>query len=185
MKSFKEYLIESKKIYEFKIKIAGDCPKDSVAKIKEALTTYKVESCSAGRSIPIAEKQVDFPKLENVGVTIFDVSLSYPTNTVQVREAVADKLKVVPANIRVRNMAEEEELAINHEFDDKTNPALGHDYESSNHQDLVGTKHSMSLLKQLSKTKHTLEQVKGVNDELLAASAPREKPSKAAKPVKG
>jgi dissimilatory sulfite reductase (desulfoviridin) alpha/beta subunit len=35
MKSFKDYLTESKKTYDFKVKIAGDCPKDCVKKIKE------------------------------------------------------------------------------------------------------------------------------------------------------
>jgi hypothetical protein len=173
MKSFKEYLTESKKVYEFKIKIAGDCPKDCAKQIKEALDEYKVESCSSGKSTPISGKQPDFPKLENVGATIFNVVLSYPTNTVQVREAVASKLKISSANIRVRNMKEEEELELNHEHDAKSGTALlGKDYEADNNQDLVGEKHTMSLLKELGKHKKELEQFKGINDNILAKSNP-------------
>jgi hypothetical protein len=171
MKSFKEYLTESKKVYEFKIKIAGECPKDTAAKIKEALACYNIESCSSGKSTPITEKQVDFPKLENVGVTVFDVALSYPTNNVEVRQAVADKLNMVPAKIRVRNMAEEQELAINHEFDDKTNPVLGTDYEDSNNQGLVGEQYVMNFLKELSQEKKQGHAVEGANEKLFPKQA--------------
>ena len=184
MKSFTEYLTESKKVYEFKIKIAGDCPKDCVSKIKEALSTYKVESCSKGKGVPITEKQADFPQLENVGVTIFDVKLSYPTNTIQVREAVANKLHMAPAKIRVRNIHEEEELALNHEHDGKSGDALlGKDYESgSEGQKLVGEKRAMGMLKELTKVGHQgLTQYKGVNDEILAKSVPAEKAKKKGK----
>jgi len=172
MKSFKEYLTESKKVYEFKIKIAGNCPKDCVAKIKEALACYKIESCSSGKSTPITEKQVDFPKLENVGVTIFDVTLCYPTNNVQVREAVADKLKVASSTIRVRNMAEEEELAINHQFDEKTGESvLNKDYETSNNQSLVGEQYVMNFLKGLTQEKKTGHAVEGANEKLFPKQA--------------
>jgi len=182
MKSFKEYLLESKQTYDFKIKIAGDCPEDCVTKIKEALSTYKVESCSNGKRTPITEKQIDFPQLENVGVTVFDVTLSYPTTSVQVREAVANKLNIVPANIRVRNDQEEEELALNHEHDELSGESLlEKDLEEVNGQKLVGTKHAMSLLKELGKNKTTGTQYKGTNDKLLAKKAPSEKPAKAEK----
>jgi len=186
MKSFKQYITESKKVYEFKIKIAGDCPKDCAAKIKEALNICKVESCSSGKGTPITEKQVDFPQLENVGATIFDVTVCYPTNSVQVREAVANKLKMTPANIRVRNAHEEEELALNNEHAEKSSESLlAKEYTTdSEGQGLVGEKHTMSLLKELGKKKTTGEQVKGTNDALLAKSAPVEKrsgPAKAAK----
>jgi hypothetical protein len=179
MKSYKEYLMESKKVYEFKIKIAGECPKDCSKHIKEALAEYKVESCSGGKSTPIASKQPDFPKLENVGATLFDVVLCYPTTSVQVREAIADKLKLAASRIRVRNSLEEEELERNHEYDEKSGESLlSKDYDSKTEgQDLVGEKHTMSLLKELGKTKKTLEQYKGVNDALLAKSEHKESSS--------
>ena len=171
MKSFKEYLTESKKVYEFKIKIAGDAPKDCVAKIKEALATYNVESCSAGKSTPITEKQVDFPKLENIGVTVFDVTLSYPTNTVEVRAAVAERLHMEASKVRVRNMAEEEELALNHEFDGKTEPVLGKDYPASNNQGLVGEQYVMNFLKGLTQDKKEGYAVEGANEKLFPKQA--------------
>jgi hypothetical protein len=170
MKSYKEYLTESKRVYEFKIKVAGECPKDASAKIKEALATFKVEACSSGKSIPISEKQTDFPQLENVGVTVFDVTLSYPANSIQVREAVADKLSVVPAKIRVRNMQEEEELAINHEHDNLSGEAFLNKHEiefAPGGQEMVGEKRKLAFLKELSKEPKHTEEYTGVNDKLF------------------
>jgi hypothetical protein len=179
MKSFKEYLTESKKVYEFKVKLAGDYEKDASSAIKEALSRFKVESCSAGRRTPIQEAPVDFPYEKNSNVTMFDITLAYPATSVQVQSLLADKLGIPASKINVLNLHEQLEVAINHEHDKKSGESLlDKDYEASNHQDLVGSKHSMALLKQLSKSKHTLEQVKGVNDELLASSVPSEKPSK-------
>jgi hypothetical protein len=176
MKSFKEYLTESKKVYEFKIKVAGQCPKDMVGHIKNALSPYKVESCSAGKSTPIQETQEEFPSLKHVEITVFDVTTSYPVTSLQVQSLVSECSKLAPSNLIVRTLAEQEEYNINHANDVKSGKALlGTEYEKSNDQGLVGEKHMMNFLKELGKEKHTGEAVTGFNDELLAKKAPVEK----------
>ena len=110
MKSFKEYLTESKKVYEFKVKIAGDCPKDCTEKIKLALSQYQLESCSGGKRTPIQERQVDFPEHTNVNVTVFDVCTCYPATSSQVKNAIAETLKMSGALIKVRNAMEETDI---------------------------------------------------------------------------
>lgn len=177
MKSFKEYLTESKKVYEFKIKIAGDMSKDVTKKIKEALDCYKVESCSAGKRLPIAETHTDFPDVKNTSVTIFDVCLAYPTTSQLVSSALAERLKLSANLINVRNLKEQAEDTINHQHDNKSGEVLlGKDYETSQDgQKLVGDQHTMSLLKELNKNKTTGEQVTGTNDAVLAKSAPKGK----------
>lgn len=176
MKSFKEYLTESKKVYEFKVKIAGECPKDCASKIKQVLAQYKVESVSAGKSTPIQEFQPDFPTLKNVNLTVFEVATSYPANSLQIRSTISDGLGLTPAQVIVRTPGEEAEEAINRAHAEKTGKAvLGTDYEASNHQDVVGEKHLMSFLKELNKEKHGGEQYSGINDELLATKSPKEK----------
>jgi hypothetical protein len=181
MKSFKEYLIESKQTYDFKIKVAGELPEDVATKIKEALAEFKCESCTKGITTPIQESQVDFPELKNVSVTVFEVALDYPTTSEQVRNRVADKLKCAQSCIRVRNPLEEAETEVNHQHDEHTEEVLGKDYDKSNNQDLVGGKHTMSLLKELGKNKTTGTQYKGVNDKILAKKVPAEKTVKADK----
>lgn len=178
MKSFKEYLIESKQTYDFKVKIAGDCPEECASKIKEALGQFDCNSCSSGKSTPIQETQADFPELKNVGVTMFEVSLNYPATSEQIRNLVAEKLCLSQSVIRVRNPKEEEEKEINSQ---ETEQVLGKDYPKENNQNLVGEKHTMALLKELSKNKQHSEQYKGVNDKILAKKSPAEKTVKADK----
>lgn len=183
MKSFKQYLIESTQLYDFKIKIAGDhCP-TLLEKLKTGLEIYSIESFSAGKSTPIQETQVDFPSQKNVGVTMYDVSLNYPATSKQIADIVAETMSLSHDCIKVRNFREQEEEDINHEFDNinKGTALLGTDYEKSNHQGIVGDTHMMSLLKELNKMKHQGDQIKGVNDKLLAKKAPVSKTSTSAK----
>jgi len=174
MKTYKEYLTESKKSYEFKVKIAGDHGKGHCDGIKNALAQFKVESCTEGKSIPIQEVQIDFPEKKNIGVTIYDVALCYPAISTQLRELVANQLGLTPCCVKIRNLKEEEETELNHQHDEISKDALLNlDYPASNNQDLVGDNQKMGLLKELNKTKHELEQYTGVNDQLLAKSGPR------------
>lgn len=172
MKSFKEYLIESKQTYEFKIKLAGD-HEDCVDKIKSALKQFNVESVSDVKRTPIQETQIDFPEHSNINVTVCDVVCAYPTTSLQIRNLVAEALNLTHTCVKVRNIKEQEEDELNHQYDEKSGEALlGTDYEKSMHQDLVGEKQKMNLLKELNKTKHVGEQYTGVNDKLLAKKAP-------------
>jgi hypothetical protein len=177
MKPFKEYLLESKQTYEFKVKIAGDCPPDCAKKIKEALSRFKVESCSAGKSTPIQETQVDFPEERNVGVTLFDVTTAYPATSAEVQNEVGSHCNVPLSRIKVRNLKEQEEEELNHANDESSGEALLDEetLEEVDGQKLVGDKHVMSLLKELGKNKTIGTQVKGTNDKILAKKSPSEK----------
>jgi hypothetical protein len=174
MKSFKEHLVESKQVYDFKIKIAGDTCPTVIDKLKRGLERFSVESFSSGKSTPIQETQVDFPDHKNVGVTVYDVVLTYPTTSKQVQDIVAEALGISHGCVKVRNLREQEEELLNHAYDnlDRSSTLLGSDYEKSNNQDIVGDAHMMTLLKELTKMKHQGEQYKGVNDKLLAKKVP-------------
>lgn len=175
MKSFKEYLIESKTTYEFKIKLAGD-HEGCTDKIKEALAKFNVEDCSEEKRTPIQETQSDFPDHKNISVTTCNVTCAYPTTSQQIQHLIAEALSLEPCCVKVRTPKEIEEDALNHQYDVKSGSALlGSDYEKENHQDLVGEKHKLNMLKELNKTKHQGEQYKGVNDKILAKKAPSEK----------
>jgi hypothetical protein len=180
-KSFKEYLLESKQNYEFKIKIAGETDESASGKIKAALEKFKVESLSSGKRTPIQETQVDFPEHSNINVTVFDLSLAYPTTSNQVRDNVASALNLTHSCVKVRNLKEQEEEEINNQYcpnHPSGEAVLGTDYEKTDHQDLVGEQQKMSLLKELGKTKHQGTQYKGINDDLLAGKVPTTKTEK-------
>jgi len=78
MKKLTEYLIENKKRYNFKVKMAGECSAESQKKLKLTLDKYKVEHFEKVRSIPLQRVHQDFPTLSNIEVHVFDVTLEYP-----------------------------------------------------------------------------------------------------------
>jgi hypothetical protein len=180
MKSYKDYLIESKTTYDFKVKIAGDCPKDCTMLIKRGLSKFQVENCSSGKSTPIQETQADFPSLKNVGVTMFDVSTSYPATSAEIAALIAEHTGVSLGSIKVRNEKELAEEELNHANDEASGESLLEkpEMEAEDGQKLVGDKHVMSMLKELGKAKKELTQYKGVNEKILAKKAPSEKADK-------
>jgi hypothetical protein len=163
MKSFKHYLTESKKIYEFKVKIAGDLPQGFDKALKASLSRFNVESMSKATRTPIQESPVDFPGVKFQEVSIFNVGLSYPTTSPIVKHAIAQILNIEESRVLVRTNSEDAEAVMNAESmlaPDGKGAVLGTDYEASDNQALVGDKHAMSFLKDLGKSKHGLEEVK-------------------------
>lgn len=183
MKSFQDYLTESveEKKYAFKIKIAGDLPEHVEDVMKVALDKYKVSSFSKGKTTPIQPKLLDFPTLENTHMTIFDVELDYPTTSQVLTSYMSEQTGVDPCCIRVRSLKEEDEVELNNEHMvvDKKDALLNQDYQKESNQEMVGDKKVSNLLKELSKVSKDNQpaQYKGVNDKILAKSAPKEKAS--------
>ena len=170
MKSFKHYLTESKKIYEFKVKIAGDLPQGFDKQLKACLSQFNVESCSKATRTPIQESPIDFPQAKFKEISVFNVCLSYPTTSPIVKQAIAQMLQIDESLVLVRTNSEDAEAVMNAEgmkMPGDGEALLDKDYEASNNQDIVGDKHTLSFLKGLAKTKHELEEVKGVNPELF------------------
>jgi hypothetical protein len=170
MKSYKEYLTESKRVYEFKVKLGGDLPKDCQQKIKHSLGEFKVESCSAGKGVPTQARHYDFPEHRNISMTIFDVSTAYPATSLQVQDAVAIHLGMPHSLVKVKNLAEEHEYEINHEHAEKTGEAFLNKHEieyTPGGQDMVGDKRAMTFLKGLGSEPKHLEEYTGVNDKLF------------------
>lgn len=187
MKSFKDYLIESleEKKYSFKIKLAGDLPEHIEDTMKVALEKYKVSSFNKSKTTPIQPKLSDFPTLENTQVTIFDIELDYPTTSQVLSAYMAEQTGIDACCIKVRSLKEEDEIELNteHLSSDKKQSLLNQDYQKENNQDLVGDKKISSLIKELAKASKDTQpvQYKGVNDKILAKSAPKEKSTSSTK----
>lgn len=100
MKSFKAYLTESQKTYNFRIRMACEMTSEIENKTKQALEQFKVESISKPKRLPIHESPL-FPNMGPVEINIFDISIAYPANDDQVRNALAECGCCPAANIRV------------------------------------------------------------------------------------
>jgi hypothetical protein len=183
MKSFTEYLKEEKeaKKYTFKVKVAGDLPDNCEDCMETALQKYQVCKFSKGKSTPIQASLLEFPNIKNSSMTIFEVELDYPTTSAVLSELLANCTGIARDCIRVRTPLEEANAAIEQEnvVDEKTDrkALLSQDYGKENNQSLVGDKHVLSLLKDLTKSRKDTQptQYKGVNDVLLAKKLHQEK----------
>lgn len=184
MKSFIEYLSESReeKKYSFKIKIAGDLPEHCEDVMETALQKYQVSKFAKTKTTPIQAKITDFPTMENVQVTIFEVDLDYPTTSQVLSSYMSAETGLPLDRIRVRSPLEDAEAELNIEHLEVDKKALlTQDYQKENNQNTVGDKGISNFLKDLAKVRKEQVQYKGVNDAILAKKAPKEKSQESAK----
>lgn len=101
MKNFLQYLSESQKLYEFRIKIANCDPAEKMEELKAGLAGYVVDSISAPKTLPIKANDIDFPSMSNCEIFIMDASLKYPVNDAQLRAIVSERLCCPQAQVVV------------------------------------------------------------------------------------
>ena len=175
MSTFKEYLIESAKSYDYKIKIAGDIDKDFATKMETALGKFEVAKMSAGKKTPIQSLPLDFPQLKNESVTIFDVTTNYTASVRVMKEYIADYMNISPACVVVRLPGEPTEEyqetianAGKSEYKNKLQDIEMSDAPKVNAEDFHSTKANMSLLKELLKNRkaepHKIDGGKAADD---------------------
>ena len=100
MKHFKEYLSESERVYNYRIKIAGDTPKDIVRALEEKLQQFDIVKISAPKTSPVQAKLADFPAFDNNSVTHMDVEFRYPAIEPQIQQ-IAQLLGIDPNRVRM------------------------------------------------------------------------------------
>jgi hypothetical protein len=180
MKTFVEYLTESKRTYGFKIKVAGDLKEDFEERLKSALERFSISKMGKGKRTPIQEVPLDFPEAKYSHVTIFDVEINYPTTTQVLSDYIARMCDYNENMIRVRAEGEPseqyQEEAVDKESDSDKPALLNTDIGDDDKQSPADL---MSLIKELEKVKHQGEVYKGVNDQILAKDVPVEKPTAA------
>ena len=110
MKNFLNYLAESQKTYEFRIKFANVDPAEKLDQIKAVLEAYAVESLGSPKRLPIMESDIDFPGFKNCQVYLMDAVLSYPCTDAQIRAILSERAGIPQANIFVvpKNHPEEQ-----------------------------------------------------------------------------
>jgi len=158
MSTFKDYLTESTKSYDYKIKIAGE-PKDiDKNALETALQKFDLASMSAGKSTPIMTLPLDFPRLSNESVTIFDVTTNYPESARVMQEYLSDILRIPATHLVVRKPGEpteeyqnDMEVAKKSEYASKLQDIEMKDAPKVNAEDYHSTKANMGLLKELMK----------------------------------
>jgi phosphoketolase len=152
MKSFTEYLIESKKTYAFKVKVAGELPEGFAENLKTAMTKFSIANLSKGKRSPIQEVQLDFPELKNESVTVFELEVHYPTTPQVLQAYIGEVCKCSEQRLRVRSANEPSEHyeEVMKEKDTEYKSLLQtEEIESESAQDKVGDKYISTFLKDL------------------------------------
>lgn len=152
MKTFKEYLLESKKSYPFRVKVAGELPEGFEKKLKECLGANNPTVVEKSKT-PIQATPLDFPELSNMEVHTFEVICEYPITEPELSEHI--KCLVPESHFRVRNggnPAEAEHAGFDLEPSGEAmleEPELKSD--KIKHKDYFGADFNKNFLKDLSK----------------------------------
>jgi hypothetical protein len=155
MKTFKEYLTENKKVYSFKVKVAGDLPEGFQDDLKNSLEKYNI--VSLGKiTTPVQESPMDFPEKTNKEINIFDLVVEYPITAPEIGSFIKE-MGISEECFRVRGSAEPSEYDHLITPDGKSAGALLDDpyYKESadvKHKDYFGNDFNKSFLKELAKT---------------------------------
>ena len=86
MKNFKDYLVESEKTYNYRIKVVGDIESGFFKALEEKLKQFDIVKISGTKTTPVQTKPADFPSHENDRVTHVDVEFRYPAIEPQIKQ---------------------------------------------------------------------------------------------------
>lgn len=86
MKTFREYLTESVKTYDYRIKIAGDIDDNILAAFEKSLAKYDVVKMTKPKKTPVMKSPAGFPELANQEIHIMDATFNYPATAQEVTE---------------------------------------------------------------------------------------------------
>jgi len=154
MKTFKEYLTENKKVYSFKVKVAGDLPENFQDDFKKSLEKYNVITLDK-MTTPVQESPLDFPEKTNKEINIFDLVLEYPITAPEIANFLKE-MNISEECFRVRGSSEPREYEHMITAKDSEAGALLDDpyYKETTdikHKDYFGADFNKNFLKELAK----------------------------------
>jgi hypothetical protein len=125
MKSFAQYLVETRQTFDYRIKILGDVDAELINALEEKLQQFDVVKMTEPKKTPIQKVLPDFPEAENDSVTFMDVTFNYPATPPQITQ-MAELLGMNPNHLIIQtqeyvNSVEEERKG----YEDQPNPVLG------------------------------------------------------------
>jgi hypothetical protein len=152
MKSFKEHLAESKKTYTFRAKVAGDFSKDQENAMESLLSKWQIGSFKKTGTTPVQDVPLDFPKIKNAEVSIYEFTLAYPTTQFELSEYLSNELKITKDRFVVRSPNEPTE-DYQQVIERREGALLNNDtYEETvkvNSEDFYGDKYNSGFVKEL------------------------------------
>lgn len=109
MKTLKEYIMLRKKTYPFKVKVAGEMTTEQEDTLKALLSKYQVLEFNKTGRTPVQALPLDFPRIQNAEVNIYEVVLDYPVTSHELINYIGNGLRINEQRIVVRNPNEPSE----------------------------------------------------------------------------
>jgi hypothetical protein len=148
MKSLKQFIVESQKTYEFKVKLACDSDDLDMDRVEQAVASFEPVEISKPKSLPY-QTSADFPN-SATQIQLITIATKYPSTPDQIRALIANRCNFHESNVIVRTTAQELEfenqLAVDPD-ESSQEAVLTQDYEDSDHQDVVGQKAIDAVMK--------------------------------------
>jgi hypothetical protein len=98
MKNFQQYLAESERTYNYRIKIVGDVAPDFIKQLEDKLKQFDIVKITKPKTTPVQLKPADFPAHSNDSVTSMDCEFRYPAIEPQIKQ-IAQLLFMDPNRI--------------------------------------------------------------------------------------
>jgi hypothetical protein len=153
MKSFRQYLSENKKVYSFKIKVAGELPENFMKDFKGRMERCGIVKLEEQSTTPVQALPIDFPELKNKEVHIIEFVSEYPTTAPEIVKELVE-MGLSQEYFRVRGASEPTEIdqatldqlvGLGQVKDPVTEVAV-------DHKDYFGNDFNHNFLKELAKT---------------------------------
>lgn len=156
MKSFAEYLTESKKTYQFRMKIAGELDESQLDHMERCFEKYGLISISKPKTTPIQENPMGFsPAVTNTEVNIIDVEVEYPTTPQELTNMLQHVVSKPESHIVIMNKNHPDVDEENQQKDDKKyKTIIGNDYEKQKQEVVYGDKYNKKMLKDIETKKY-------------------------------
>lgn len=156
MKQFIQYLTESTKTYSFRIKVAGEVPEKFEETLHAGMSKWGCEGIKKVATTPIQKSVKDFPELENVEVTVYENTCTYPCTPQEISLLIKEMCCIDYSHFRVRNANDPSEEEMPSATDEPSGEAVLNDnqYKEAGkikHKDYFGDDFNRGFLKDLQK----------------------------------
>ena len=160
MKNLQDYIYQSARLYEFRIKLANvDMSVDHgiLDRIKAAVDSFQVETISKPKRLPV-QKHREFGKIGPCECHVVDLSLRYPTISEQVRQLIIDRAGITADHVCVWTRAQAMHQDTIDQQLEEHDPVLDDPMlaDQPGGQDLVGDRRVSGFIKHLSTLKHDI-----------------------------
>ena len=127
MKSFAQYLVETRQTFDYRIKILGDVDAELINALEEKLQQFDVVKMTEPKKTPIQKILSDFPEASNDSVTFMDVTFNYPATPPQITQ-IAELLGINPNHISIEQQGYADSVDEERKgYEEQPNPVLGSD----------------------------------------------------------